>query len=191
MDIAFHPPIGQVVNIRSLSTRPTVLVFTARLSIHDYERLVKDGGRVQLWGDIQEKGQLYGVWHALDFEAIQDRTDEEHVVYLGSSPLAYAHRNLERVLFLVVRSLKRFQFTYRILYSSGDVVWLGQYGRNGSVVFKEKELDIVDGVELREGWTYSQARQSYIFEKNQAGILDTLTLKKMEDTCVLALAEEG
>ena len=190
MNIVFDPPIGQTIHVGSLSTRPTVLVFTARLSPHDHDRLVRDGGRVQLWGDIPEKGQSYGIWRALDFEASPDRADDEYVVSLGSSPLASA-RDQEKVLFLVVCSPERFQFTYRILYPSGSVVWLGQYGRNTSMVFKESELKLVDGLELKEGWTFNRPRRLHVLDKNQAGRSDILRFKNMDDIRVLALAKEG
>lgn len=190
MNIVFDPPIGQTVHVESSSTRPTVLVFTARLSTHDHDRLVRDGGRVQLWGDVPGKGQSYGIWRALDFEASPDRADNEYVVSLGSSPLASA-RDQEKVLFLIVCSPERFQFTYRILYPSGSVVWLGQYGRNGSMVFKENELELVDGLELKEGWTFNRAWRLHVPDKNQAGRSDILRFKNMDDIRVLALAKEG
>lgn len=46
----------------------------------------------------------------------------------------------------------RFWFTYRLVHPSGEIQWLGEFGRNGELVI-EKGLP---GVDLREGWNIAE-----------------------------------
>src|SRR6266511_3104992 len=135
--ITFDPPVGRTVDvgISSASVRPTVLLFTAQLSGDDHDQLIKNGGRVQVWTDIPDEERTDGGWRALDFMESSPATGG----LVALHPESAAGHEMPKFLYVMVRSPERFQFTYRILYPSGTIVWLGQYGQNGLISLKETE----------------------------------------------------
>ena len=98
---------------------------------------------------------------------------------------------MPKFLYPMVRSPERFQFTYRILYPSGTIVWLGQYGQNGLISLKETEsLLTVDSLDISAGWTFSESRQAYVSGDIRAESFEVLRLKTLADFRILALAEQ-
>lgn len=189
--ITFNPPLGRTVHVGIpwASFRPTVLLFTAQLSEHDHHQIVKSGGRVQLWSDIPDEAHTPGGWRALDFMERSPVPSGLVVALQSESP---AEHEKPKCLYLMVRPPERVQFTYRILYPSGAIVWLGQYEQNGLIFLKESQSLAVDGLDINPGWTFSETRQAYVSENIlHAESLGVLRLRALADFQILALAEQG
>lgn len=196
MDIAFNPPIGECIQLAASPLSQTApLHFTAELSAHDHDKLVQDRARIQLWSDLPHNGQSSydGGWGALDFtDQAQDMEEMSSCkVSLGSTyPI---HASEEKVtLFLEARValpmglIPRFSFTYRIVYPSGDIQWLGAFGQNGSLSFERSDHDLRDfGL---DAWTFDKSKMARIYEvKQSVGALDVASVKNVYDYCVRAL----
>ncbi|KAG7450223.1 uncharacterized protein BT62DRAFT_498270 [Guyanagaster necrorhizus] len=143
MNFRFTPNLGQSVHIpiSHLHTTTAELCFSATVDDSDYEQLQRDKGKVQLWSDLPVNGRNAGDWGETAFQeciAIQDDelslgfdedNSDKHVLSLVV-PIPYA-----------AHIHRQFSFTYRIVYPSGDVKWLGSFGDNGSFVLEETKSD--------------------------------------------------
>jgi len=188
--ITFNPPNGRTVHvdIPYASVRPTVLLFTARLSGHDHDQIVKNGGRIQLWTDIPDEEHTGG-WRALDFMERSPAPGGLVVLQPDESPVEHEK---PKCLYLMVRPPESVQFTYRVLYPSGAIVWLGQYGQNGSIFLEESRSLNVDGLDINAGWTLSETRQAYVSKSIlHEESLEVLRLRALADFRIIALAEQG
>ena len=190
MDITFNPPIGDLIQLEtSFSLQTALLHFTAELTAHDHNKLIQDRARIQLWSDLPHNGQSLsdGGWGALDLTYQTQATDElssSHQISLGSTcPI---HTSEEKVtLFLeVVAPLPmsrnpHFSFTYRIVYPSGDIQWLGPFGQNGSLSFERSDHDLHNfGI---HSWTFDKLRMAHVYEVKQP--VDALVVARVRDVC--------
>lgn len=190
MDITFNPPIGDSIQLEtSFSLQTALLHFTAELPAHDHNKLIQDRARIQLWSDLPHNGQSLsdGGWGALDFMHQTQATEElssSHKVSLGSTCLIDASEE-KATLFLDVVALLpmsrnlHFSFTYRIVYPSGDVQWLGPFGQNGSLSFERSDHDLHNfGL---HSWTYDKLRMAHVYEVKQP--VGTLVVARVRDVC--------
>ena len=174
MDIAFNPPIGESIQLEtSLSSETALLHFTAELTAHDHNKLIQDHARIQLWSDLPHNGQSDDGWGALDFTyqtQLEDESSSSHKISLGSTCTILAGEKKVTLLLEVVAPLfmsrnPHFSFTYRILYPSGDIQWLGTFGRNGSLSFERSDHDLHNfGL---DSWTFDKSRMARIYEIDQ------------------------
>ena len=169
MDITFNPSIGEPVQLAtSLSAQTASLHFTAELTAHDHNKLIQDRARVQLWSDLSHNGQSLsdGGWGALDltYQAQAQAMGEMsfHKVSLGSTYPIHASEkkvtlSLEVVVVLPTSHIPRFSFTYRIVYPSGDIQWLGAFGQNGSLLLNAQIMTYTTLVSIcgLSGWHMS------------------------------------
>jgi len=189
MLITFNPPIGDTIRIARPAlfplSQPIVLHFTARLSAHDYNDLVQQEARVELWSDLprdQESG-----WGKLEFS--ESRNDSA----LDSS--SQMQDNQVKTLDISVSipaatsATCRFSFTYRITYASGHITWLGAFGQDGLLIF---EHNVDYGLVLRQGWHEDDTQESWIFEIPE-GISSTAVanVKNPSNFRILALGKDG
>ncbi|KAL1663984.1 hypothetical protein GGF50DRAFT_88969 [Schizophyllum commune] len=154
MRIAFNPALGTTtrVAVPSLDGEAHMRLL-AVLDEKEYAELKKAGAIVQAWSDMPGGGRCAGQWGELDFveiDAAGAAGDDEGALNLGpldadSSTVADSTQHtlaLPLVVPLAGRAVE-FAFTYRLLYPSGQVRWLGQFGNNGRLVV-EREVPPVD-----------------------------------------------
>ncbi|KAF9073809.1 hypothetical protein BDP27DRAFT_266941 [Rhodocollybia butyracea] len=130
------------------------LRFSAVLDDDELQQLKKDGVKVQVWSDIPAGGRTEGDWGEIELhEVVSDGSSDVSLVTLGDD------NNLNTFLSAVCSvpyPSKDFSFTYRLVYPSGHVQWLGYFGRNGTIHFERTSSDI-SGVVFGEGWTTMRA----------------------------------
>ncbi|KAF8799035.1 hypothetical protein BYT27DRAFT_7343375 [Phlegmacium glaucopus] len=189
MDITFKPPIGSSIQLAtSLSAQTALLHFTAELTPHDHDQLIEDRARIQLWSDLpHNSGQPSsdGGWGALDLTYHQAQSTEE-IAYPVHDSEKKVTLFLEVVVALPMDCIPRFSFTYRIIYPSGNIKWLGAFGQNGSLSFERSDHDLPNFV--LDSWTFNKSRMARVYEvKQSAGALDVARIKNLENYCVRAL----
>ncbi|KAF8898402.1 hypothetical protein BD779DRAFT_1666260 [Infundibulicybe gibba] len=163
MHISFTPPLGDTLRLeapgyRSPHTPIVHLRFKAVFSPQDYDRLKHDGGTVQLWSNVPWCGdnQTTSEWGPRDFVEIPPSDGvvdaASHTFPLNStSPQrdVPSDAHILHLLLPVPRSCSLYySFTYRVLYPSGKITWLGKFGRDGTI-----SLDLADpAIRLEEQW---------------------------------------
>lgn len=187
MDITFNPPIGDSIQLEtSFSLQTALLHFTAELAAHDHDKLIQDRARIQLWSDLPQNGQSDGRWGGLDFTYQTQATEElsSHKISLGNTFPILASEEKVTLFLDVVTPLPmsrnpHYSFTYRILYPSGDIQWLGPFGQNGSLSFERSDYDLHNfGL---HSWTFDKLRKVHVYEVKQP--VDTLVVARVRDVC--------
>ena len=188
MEITFNPPIGDSIQLEtSLTSQAVLLHFTAELTVQHQNKLIQDRARIQLWSDLPYNGQSLsdGGWGALDLMYQAEATEETsslRKISLGSTHPIPIHTSEEKVtLFLHVtvplRTSHSFSFTYRIIYPSGDIKWLGAFGKNGSLSFERSYYDLRNfGL---HSWTFDKSRMAHVYEVKQS--VETLIVARVSD----------
>ncbi|KIM48371.1 hypothetical protein M413DRAFT_229773 [Hebeloma cylindrosporum] len=164
MLITFNPPLSDTIHITRPAlfplSQPIVLLFTARLSAHDYRDLVQDKAHVELWSDLPRDNE--NGWGKLEFSeswnnfALDDSSQ--------SQDIQEKTLNLYVSIPAATSAARRFSFTYRVTYPSGHITWLGSFGQNGSLILEQGEDNMICGLVLREGWREDNTQKSRIFE---------------------------
>ncbi|KAG6910593.1 hypothetical protein DXG01_009544 [Tephrocybe rancida] len=174
MRISFDPALPGTIHV-PVNSSSAILNFTATLSAPDYNELEKDGGRLQLWSNFpsEDAPTAYDGWASRDFEdEARNRkplgSTYEIPLLLGGgdiddTPLSTLTLNI--LVPLSNNQQTRFSFTYRILYPSGEIRWLGEFGQNGTAVFEytttETALGLVAGWTRKDGvYTWSRADEA-------------------------------
>jgi len=166
MDITFTPPLVSQVRLSIPYGRSTtVLNFTAALSSAHHAQLIRDSAKLQLWSDVCLNTDKFrsAEWCAFDF---QTPTPTAIEVSLRNSTQTNDSQHgslLSLQLTVPLASPKYiFSFTYRLVYPTGDIRWLGQYGQNGTVVLEQSQSDfkfiLYEGWSMKNGgysWTHS------------------------------------
>ncbi|KAJ7785961.1 hypothetical protein B0H16DRAFT_11799 [Mycena metata] len=163
MDIEFTPPLGETVHchVSSSQTRKQSssvrLHFTATLS----NQIAS--GRLQVWSDIPGNGRHSGEWGETDFRLAPPLPVNKDVAAFSLLPdhdSDATGRNITLTADFVLPTShgRHFSFTYRMLYPSGEIKWLGQYGQNGTLVL---ELDSDPVVLLEKDSWVSADNQVY------------------------------
>jgi hypothetical protein len=176
MQISFNPPLEQVVRVSvlpgveevQLSCRATFV------SADDLEEFRRSGAKVELWSNFPIAGRPGGDWNERVFRETEDK--ERLALELGSSHDAIilggsdGGSNQNRVkeensLFLefdvVVSEQVQFEYTYRMVFPSGEIRWLGDFGRNGYLWLEKGD----DRVSLGKGWNM-QPDGDFLWETN-------------------------
>ncbi|KAI0336093.1 hypothetical protein GY45DRAFT_1316156 [Cubamyces sp. BRFM 1775] len=166
MQLTFSPALGEqtVLKVAPVASgRPASQSVLFKATFNDRETLLKaraDGVKVEVWSDIPVDGRSYGEWGALPFRELEATSVPHGAPCFSLASDAQdeddgAHR--ENSLYVHVRApfhehiRAHFHFTYRLVYPSGEVKWLGEFGRNGELVIEQG----LPGVDLREGWNIS------------------------------------
>lgn len=132
MTISFTPALGEIVRIPVTADAVSVrLRFTAVLLVRDYRYYERNGAKLQIWSDIPTINEVDG-WKAFDFEDPKDGEELEQDYDQVILPFA--------VNAPVKPGTKFFSFTYRILYPTGKVHWLGVPDRNGAFIVRRQKM---------------------------------------------------
>jgi hypothetical protein len=161
MQISFNPPLGQTTHAVVLpEARAAQLIFTATFtSASAFEEFKRDGLRAELWSNIPIAGRQPGEWGERVFrdgsgDLSQSAESTDTRISLGSSG-GDTNQGAARLntLFLEfdipLSDLTEFAYTYRLVYPSGEIRWLGQFGCDGRLAFAKGDSRI----HFSEGWT--------------------------------------
>lgn len=134
-------------------------------SLAAYEEAKRDGARVEMWTDLPASGsEETGGWRSLAFEyagkqARADAKENDLVLSCVASERIPSPVQDELAVYATVTvpatliaEGSMFSFTYRVVYPSGHVQWLGAYGQNGILEFAKRDVRVnfeVDGNEIR------------------------------------------
>ncbi|KAI0374441.1 hypothetical protein BV20DRAFT_1011471 [Pilatotrama ljubarskyi] len=167
MHLTFSPALGQETVLKvapkaSGSERPAAESVLFKATFDNRESLLEaraDGIKVELWSDVPVGGRSYGEWGASRFGPLETESTPPQEVPTFSLGDASEDDDLSSENSLYVRLRvplhdhvgARFSFTYRLVYPSGEVRWLGEFGRNGELLVEQG----LPGVDLREGWNIS------------------------------------
>ncbi|KAJ6604305.1 hypothetical protein DFH09DRAFT_1354087 [Mycena vulgaris] len=152
MLITFSPALGETLHVSANGTRKSTvqLHFAATILFPaDYEHIASGRVKLQVWSDIPASGRSSGDWGEAEFRPVQFNSPHDQGFSLVPDKKRDEIRTTLTVTFSVPLSAQHFSFTYRLVYPTGDIKWLGQYGQNGTLV-----LDRTDSepVLLGEGW---------------------------------------
>lgn len=178
MSIVFTPSLGDNLQFAVPSIQDTItLRFTAQLSAQLHAQLKHDRGSVQLWSDLPSLAHTSdGNWRELDFqdETKVDDLPDRNVVKMSltasPNPLNTTTEHFLLVLQVTIptpiRSQQvRYSFTYRLVYPSGEVKWLGLFGQNGTLVLTgaHDSDPSTNTLSLLDGWksTIGNTREYY------------------------------
>jgi hypothetical protein len=157
MQILFRPPLGDILHIHAPPCdAPTQLFFTATfVSLSDYEDYSRKGARIELWSNLNGNDH----WEGQSFKARKPLSrstppsSKEHTFSLARDCVQDENDIAENVLtlslFTTLTNRDAFEYTFRLVYASGEVSWLGHANNNGKVV-----LDRSDPVlSLHHAWS--------------------------------------
>ncbi|KAI0961194.1 hypothetical protein AcV7_000361 [Taiwanofungus camphoratus] len=185
MQLTFFPALGETAHV-SIPPRTSArqgsmqeLVFRAVFdSRASYDQAQRDGVKVEMWTDLPADGRASGEWGAVSFnkhEHEEPSNPESGAGHTTLSLLSSERRDTSGweqdeyafyaslSLWLHDSSPARFSFTYRLVYPSGEIQWLGTFGWNGQLVIERG----FTGVSLGEGWTSRGGR--FEFYENASG----------------------
>ncbi|KAH9890961.1 hypothetical protein C8Q73DRAFT_734656 [Cubamyces lactineus] len=165
MQLTFSPVLGEQTILKVApvaSGRPASQSMLFKATFENREALLKaraDGVKVEVWSDIPVDGRSHGEWGALAFGELETTRAPQGApsFSLASDAKDGDDADLENSLYVHVRAPfhehigAHFSFTYRLVFSTGEVKWLGEFGRNGELVIEQG----LPGVDLREGWNIS------------------------------------
>lgn len=170
MSIVFAPKLGDNLQLTVPSIQDTItLRFTAQLSAQLHTQFKLDRVRVQLWSDLPSLAHTSdGNWREFDF---QDETKVDDLPLRINMSLTASANSLHTTTkhFLVLQvaipapsQQVQYSFTYRLVYPSGEVKWLGLFGQNGTLVLTQAH-DSHPALSLLDGWksTIGNTREYY------------------------------
>ncbi|KAH6917562.1 hypothetical protein BKA70DRAFT_338621 [Coprinopsis sp. MPI-PUGE-AT-0042] len=208
VDIAFTPALGEAIQVPisdCCDELDTVAVrFAAVLGYQEYRQVVDGHFKVQVWSDIASP-DVQG-WRAHDFELAvgsdgssatavpATSTSGTKVVRLTGGPSSSGGQSdqrplrdsgktqrLEASIPVSVRNARNFSFTYRIVYASGDIKWLGTYGHNG---YAEVVRENLKGLNLSKGW--SEAGRLFTLDGSEGSPVTIAAFENVEEYDVWA-----
>lgn len=179
MHISFNPPLGEhVVAAVPPEAEDVELHFTATFgSRRDYDEFKGAGARLEVWTELQVGTKPEGQWGELAFPYEPRAADDlgstdidmgNTFSLLPADSLGSTSPDEQLTLSLTFRSRisDRAQagYTYRLIYPHG-VEWLGEFGRDGVLVFKREDPRLA----LSEGWR-SHSDASYQWQSASAQV---------------------
>ena len=165
MQLTFTPALGEetVLKVAPVASgRPASQSVLFKVTFEDRDALLKartDGVKVEVWSDIPVDGRSYGEWGALPFSELGTTSVPQGApsFSLTSDAKEGDDASQENSLYVHIRAPfhehigAHFHFTYRLVFPTGEIKWLGEFGRNGELVIEQG----LPGVDLREGWNIS------------------------------------
>jgi hypothetical protein len=187
MVIQFFPAQGERVPVAVPPHSSTIeLQFIAAFaSDKDYREARQDGVKVELWSNISMAHGGEGRWGAHGFEWATDHTSD-CTCQCGGDTSAKCTSN-PKVLDLRLRipiSRNQVEYTYRLVYPSGQIKWLGDYERNGVLVLERN---------LTQGQFFDSHVKEGTFSSGQVGWdnKQVIQLSQDVDWSIYAIREDG
>ncbi|PFH49209.1 hypothetical protein AMATHDRAFT_41709 [Amanita thiersii Skay4041] len=173
MRIIFTPAIAETIHVSPvvLATQTSSSVslrFTASIRNSDYDLFCRQGAKLQLWSNCPcQVGSGWGEHDFTEHPGCNVSKDDNALLVL-----------LHPVLLPPGIDELTFLYTYRICHPSGNIEWLGNYGRNGSFIIHRQQpfLSLGDNWYTDDGITYRLKLQG----RNE-GRVEILSVNKVED----------
>ncbi len=207
MAITFDPPLCETITIISPALFPqrqtTPIFFAAQLSAHDYAQLVAAGGCIELWSDIglsNVSNNPARSWNARKFVDSRRPDEARSGAYTLSLQLpSHVDNPQAHIIYLPIAlpplgstETLHFSFTYRIVYSSGEITWLGEFGQNGGLILKASLAKFLNGLTLSMAWLLDYSQQAYVQEiKDHVEDVEVATIDHLSDFHIWALGRNG
>ena len=195
MLITFTPPLADQISLSIPPVHSTAtLNFTAILNPAYHAQFIRDGAILQLWSDVrletEEVQSTY--WRAFDFQTPKSLIADSTIVTVS---LVKTEGNISQhdsplSLQLCVPLNSRpylFSFTYRLLYPTGEIKWLGQYGHNGTIVLEPSQT--CSRFVLHDGW--SMKNGGYVWTSPSGKSVDNLEIARLSDLSDYSLQTVG
>lgn len=189
MVISFSPAIEETVQVALPewhTTSSTVEVrFSAVLGDDELRRFRQDGMKVQLWSNIPA-GRGDGEWGEMDFHEVESSLGFSSVSssppQVSLVPLDYIEEKPNGLLSVTCSvpfsgQSQHFFFTYRLVYSSGEIAWLGHFHRNGTLIIDVENENVV----LEEGWVKDGSQLNWTGGGNEGEDVPIAQLVRLED----------
>ncbi|KIM85519.1 hypothetical protein PILCRDRAFT_5807 [Piloderma croceum F 1598] len=192
MVILFSPRRGERVTMGVPSHASTIeLHFSATFASLEDERGARlDGVIIELWSDIPMAHGKAGQWGALGFEWPTDHTDDSGdgdrlgVISKCTSPTVTVLHLRTRI---PISKRNQVQYTYRLIYPSGRIEWLGGYQRDGVLVFERQDPALTRGISFN-----SHAGQGTFFSgQDKRDNVEIMRLNQDTDWSIYAIREDG
>ena len=189
MGFVFNPPLGEQVRISPAgqpNQKSLLVYFSTALDSDGCDGDVK----VQIWSDLPAPGRPSGEWGETAFQLAEGftlNTLEVTSDFHESSNITTLHAKF----ILPLSGRTRYSYTYRLVYPSGTVTWLGNYGQNGQLVLDPSPLGHAP-LSLARGWKL-QRNESYIWQANTSGKHQTKVgeLDKNTNSSICAFGKDG
>jgi hypothetical protein len=174
MDITFTPPLAHETRLSFSPIHSTaILVFTASFNSTPYAQFIHNDAKLQVWSNIRLDTDKPGTaeWRAFDFQipapSIAGSTSAIQVSLLNGTLALEGDNSSHDSLLSLQLSVPltsrghAFSYTYRLAYPTGEIRWLGEYGRNrdGSIVIEQSWTDTQ--FILHEGWSTQNERYAW------------------------------
>ena len=170
MHLTFTPDLYQVtvVPLSKLPQGETFHTLTFKASFDSpaaYNEAKANGARVEMWTDLPTSKGEAGGWRAIVFEYAdltkrRDQVEPKDLVFdcitFENSPSPIEDNTSVYATVKVPATLvpegSMFSFTYRVVFPSGHIQWLGAYGQNGILEFAKRDMRgdfITEGNEVK------------------------------------------
>ncbi|TFK57488.1 hypothetical protein OE88DRAFT_139937 [Heliocybe sulcata] len=194
MRVSFTPPSGQttVLPVPEGVSEAQLLFRAVFESEEEVAHAKQEGVKVQVWSDIPCDGRAMGEWGALTLEELPGDDDSFAEGTISLAPRSPYHSQDAfrlKITAHLPQGQARFSYTYRLLYPSGEIKWLGEYGCNGSLVLERRDPRF----SLRDGWRMeSEAVRLWQNEKEtSAEGVEVVELSKEFDWLCWSVGGEG
>lgn len=148
MRVAFNPALGETVHV-SVNNTTAELHFIATVSSADYEHIASGLVKLQVWSDMPASGRSPGEWGEAEFNPVSLLNEQEFSLLPVDEQDELLRTTLTLDLSVPVSARRHFSFTYRLVYPTGEIEWLGAYGHNGALVLSRTDSQ---PVVLGQGW---------------------------------------
>ena len=192
MELTFNPALTVLTTVPVASNGTAHVRFTAGFSSRDaYVRARDEDLRIEMWTDLPTSNYPEG-WHALKLKYADETapTLEDGGKVLSITPSAPEHDALVASLDLFLSDVaywSRYSFTYRLVHPSGEIEWLGSYGRNGELGFEDRD----ERLEWAEGWKLGMNEAGSERSEESQGAEIVATLNRDMDWACWAFNESG
>jgi hypothetical protein len=196
MDVAFTPPLANQIrlSIPSAVHSTAVLNFTAALSSAYHAQFIRDRATLQLWSDVcLDSEKLHSTeWRAFDFQThVSPDSTTASLIRTNSSTRegnSSQHDTLLSLQLCVPSRKSFFSFTYRVVYPTGEIRWLGQYGQNGTIVLEQSQTD--SKFILHEGWSIKNGGYAWTHGGKSVDSLEVARLSNSSDYSIQSIGRE-
>jgi hypothetical protein len=188
MDITFTPPLANQIRLFIAPVHSTaVLNFTAALSSAYHAQFIRDGAKLQVWSDVcLDTEKLHSTeWCAFDFQTpaspITGSTVSLRIDTSTHEGNSVQHDSLLSLQLSVPLTSRKylFSFTYRLVYSTGEIEWLGQYGQNGTIVLEQSQSG--SKFILHEDWSMKNGGYAWTHSSKSVDSLEVARLSSPSD----------
>jgi hypothetical protein len=143
MSITFNPPLDTATVLAVppsyLDGAELDLCFSAKFdSAEALAAVQRDNVRVELWSNIPVVGRGAGKWGALAFSAETTSVAGDSGDVSASDVQEHTTLRLRFVTHIAARGTQ-FSYTYRMVQPDGTIKWLGQYGRDGTLLVERAD----------------------------------------------------